>query len=155
MGAGYGCCAFPPPPSVAHAPDAKISRSRRRRQMVVQLHQIASLDGPVRHQSRPASGPPGRGASDCIKRDMKSARARWGEKRVFRGATPLDPVQAAACRPRVASPLRWRWRRADPAWQDAQDYCAARPAPLPDFRLTDSIYVLYLFHSISKARTWT
>lgn len=35
---------------------------------------------------------------------MKSARARWGEKRVFMGATPLDPAESPARRSGGTSP---------------------------------------------------
>jgi len=87
-----------PAPSLSDAcPGRENFSIRRRRQMVFRLHQIASFDGPVRLQSRPASRPPERGASDCIKRDMKSARARWGEKRALRGRSASIPIRHALC----------------------------------------------------------
>lgn len=88
---------FPAPSLCGWCRSARISGFRRRLEIGHRLHQNASFDRLSRPAFRPASRPPGRVSGDCIKRDMKSARARWGEKRALRGRSASIPIRHALC----------------------------------------------------------
>lgn len=94
----------------------------------VQLHQNASHRGVKNDAQKPKDSSPDQQSQQCIKRDILSARARRGSKRVLRGRSSARPRWAAVGRGTRVLACRQGVDGLHRRWHDATYYCARKRA---------------------------